>query len=194
MLIYSLDQECALGRNPFAVPTGHILDTKWPWSTCTGFLLGMWSQRVLPRDLQWLSCWGAHSPWAQLLWPQTLQTMSPMDEAPRPQLPCSSEPFLLHLKTCRDGQGGILWPSSGDSFSVQHWSGLFGHCWMGGIQPVLHRARPGQPLPRERAALGEKQPRESLWVVLSQDCITLPSYDLDWECLSSPVLFSAPLA
>lgn len=46
MLIYSLDQERALGRNPLTVPTGHTLDTKCPWSTYTGFLAG----NVKPED------------------------------------------------------------------------------------------------------------------------------------------------
>lgn len=101
-----------------------------------------------------------------------------------------------HLSTCWDGHSGILWPSSGGSFSAQHWSGLFGHSWRGGIQPRAQAAQPDLPLPAERMngpwrktakgnPLGGPFPE--------QDCITLPSYDLDWECLFSPVLFSPSL-
>lgn len=74
---------------------------------------------------------------------------------------------------------------------MQHWSGLFGHSWIGGIQPALHRAQPGLPVPaqRQRAKgnpLGGPFPE--------QDCISLPPYDLDWKYLFSPVPFFAPKA
>lgn len=45
MLICSLGQECALGRNPLTIPVRHTSDTKWPWSIYTGFL----SENVKPK-------------------------------------------------------------------------------------------------------------------------------------------------
>lgn len=45
MLMRSLGQESALGRNPLTVPIWHILDTKWPWSIYTGFS----SESVKPK-------------------------------------------------------------------------------------------------------------------------------------------------